>query len=107
MVKMAEDDRERIVALDRKRRGLRAELRGDVAEARHDLHPRTIMGRWTARKKAQVAEFADGTTRAAKKNAPVIGLAAGAILLFAARRPIFELYSRLRDKARHSKDEMI
>ncbi len=101
---MAEQDRETVIALDRKRRKLREELSGDAAQAKHDLHPSTVFNRWKADKKAQLANLAESGAQVAKKNAPFIGLAGAATLLFALRKPISKAFDKLRDKARDIKD---
>lgn len=98
------DERETVIELDRQRKGLRRELVSDVTQAKHDLNPRTMARRWTDRKRAQVGELADKGKHALKKNAPLIGLASAAILLFALRKPISKTIQKLRDKARDAKD---
>jgi hypothetical protein len=101
---MTEDTRDTVIKLDRQRRDLRAHLTGDVEQAKLDLHPRTLARRWTDRKRAQMADIADSGKHAFKKNAPLIGLAGTAILLFAARRPISNAINALRKKAQQAKD---
>jgi hypothetical protein len=100
---MTDDGRETVRALDDKRRDARARLNGDAGQARHDLHPRTLMRRWTERKKEQLADLADGGKKGLKKNAPLIGLTGAAILLFAARKPISKLFNSLREQAKDRK----
>lgn len=101
---MAEDTRDTVIKLDRRRRDRRAHLAGDVEQAKHDLHPRTLARRWTDTKRAQLADLADNGKRGLKKNAPLIGLAGTAILLFAARRPISNAINALREKMQQTKD---
>jgi hypothetical protein len=101
---MADEDRRKVIELDRHRRKLRGHLAGDMEQARHDLHPRTILRRWMGRKRAQLADIADSGKHAFKKNAPLIGLAGTAILLFAARRPISNTINALRNKVQQAKD---
>jgi hypothetical protein len=101
---MADEVRDNIIDLDRQRLGLRTALAGDMAQARHDLHPKTIARRWADRKREQLAGFAEDGKHGLKKNAPVIGLASAAILLFAARKPIAKAIHGAREKARQAKD---
>jgi hypothetical protein len=101
---MVEDTRDTVIKLDRQRRKLRAHLTGDVEQAKRDLHPRTLARSWTDRKRAQLANLADDGKHSFRKNAPLIGLAGTAILLFAARRPIFNAINALREKAQQAKD---
>jgi hypothetical protein len=101
---MADDARKTVMELDRQRRSLRANLTSDVEQARHDLHPRTLASRWKDRKRDQLGEIANGGKRVFKKNAPLIGLAGTAILLFAARRPISSAITKLRDRVQQEKD---
>lgn len=101
---MTDDVRDAITALNRKRKNLRANLLDDAQQAKHDLHPRNLVQRWTNQKKQQLAEAADSGKKNLAKNAPLVGLAGSAILLFVARKPIFKLYHTLRDKARQVKD---
>ena len=103
---MSEDMRETIRELDRQRQQQRSKLADDAALAKHDLHPRTLTKRWTARKRDQLGLMADNGKQSLKKNAPLIGLASAAILLFTARRPISKLFQQLRDKARQAKDKI-
>jgi hypothetical protein len=98
-------DRERIVALDRQRKDARVQLLGDTEQARHDLHPKTLWSRWTARQKAKATRAADKGSEILQKNAPLIGLAGAAILLLTARKPISDLYRKWRDHAPDAEDE--
>lgn len=101
---MADDARKTVMELDRQRRSLRANLTGDVGRAKHDLHPRTLAQRWTDRKRAQLADIAENGKQSFKKNAPLIGLAGTAILLFAARRPISKVINMLHTRLQQGKD---
>lgn len=98
------DDRKKVIELNRQRHDARASLASDVDQAKYDLHPRTIAQRWTDQKRAQLADLADNGKQTLKKNAPLIGLASTAILLFAARRPISNAINALREKAQQAKD---
>jgi hypothetical protein len=98
------DTRETVIALNRRRKSLRAELTGDFDQAKRDLHPRTLIQRFTHRKRRQLAKLADEGKDALKKNAPLIGFASAAILLFAARKPIFKAIDNLRNLALDAKD---
>lgn len=98
------DDRQSVIEKDRQRRQARSALQGDLTEAKHDLHPRTMFDRWKGKKRAQLTELADNSRQTLKKNAPLIGLVGTAILLFAARKPISNAIDKLRDKARDAKD---
>jgi hypothetical protein len=100
---MTDDTRETILKLDRERQNARAKLTGDAEQAKHDLHPRTLARRWTDDKRAKLADIVDDGKRTFKKNAPLIGLAGAAILLFSARRPISKVINHLRDKAKDQK----
>jgi hypothetical protein len=102
---MRDDARDRVIELDRRRLGLREVLSDDVVKAKHDLHPKTMASRWTNRKRAQMANLTDSSKQNLKKNAPLIGLASAAILLFAARKPISNAISHLRKRAQRSKDQ--
>jgi hypothetical protein len=98
------NDRQSIIEKDRSRRQARAVLQGDVADAKHDLHPRTMLDRWKGKKRAQLADATDSTKQIFAKNAPLIGLAGAAILLFSLRKPISNAFTTLRDKVRQAKD---
>jgi hypothetical protein len=102
---MSDLDRETVKALDTKRRELRVALTGDVQQAKRDLHPRTLFGRWKQRKAEQISALAGSGKQNLANNAPLVGLAGAAILLFTARKPISRLYNRLRQKAQPPKDE--
>jgi hypothetical protein len=104
MIAMSEDARDAIIALNRERRDRRASLTGDLRQAKIDLHPRTLFARWTGQKKLQITSAADIGKRKLAKNAPVIGLASAAILLFSSRKPILNLFHKLRTKAQQAKD---
>lgn len=101
---MSDDARDAIVALNHLRRERRAGLTGDFKQAKVDLHPRTLFTRWTGQKKLQIASAADIGKQKLEKNAPLIGFAGGAILLFSARKPILNLFHKLRSKAQQAKD---
>ena len=101
---MSDDTRDRVIALDRERRNVRTHLVADAERAKHDLHPRTLIARWKGRKRQQLNSAADTGKQALAKNAPLIGLAGAAILLFTARKPISRLYQQLRNKTRQVKD---
>jgi hypothetical protein len=102
---MPDDARDKVMELDRRRLCLRQTLSGDVEQAKHDLHPKTIIRRWTNRKRVQMTDLAESSKESLKKNAPLIGLASAAILLFAARKPISNAISNLRERAQRSKDQ--
>lgn len=101
---MSDDTRDKVFALDQERRNLRTHLVSDAEQARHDLHPHTLIERWKGRKRQQLSSAAETGKLTLAKNAPLIGLAGAALLLFTARKPIFLLYQQLRDKARQVKD---
>ena len=101
---MTDDARNKVIALDQKRRSLRKHLVGDAEQAKHALHPRTLIKRWKGRKRQQLTSVAETGKQALANNAPLIGFAGAAILLFAARKPIFQLYHQLRTKKRQVKD---
>ena len=101
---MPDNSRDKVIALDQERRNLRTHLVGDAEQAKHDLHPRTLIERWKGRKRQQLTSAAETGKQILANNAPLIGLAGAAILLFTARKPIFRLYQQLREKARQVKD---
>ncbi len=101
---MTDDPRDAITAFNRERKNLRANLLDDAQQAKHDLHPRNLVQRWTNQKKQQLTAAADSGKKNLAKNAPLIGLAGTPALLFVARKPIFKLYHTLREKARQVKD---
>lgn len=101
---MQDDARIKIIALDQERRNLRTHLVGDAEQAKHDLHPRTLIERWKGRKRQQLTSAAETGKQTLAKNAPLIGLAGAAILLFTARKPISRYYHQLRNKTRQVKD---
>jgi hypothetical protein len=100
---MTDEARDTVRQLDRQRQCARARLTGDAEQAKHDLHPRTLARRWTDQKKEQFANLADSGKQSFRKNAPLIGLAGTAILLFSLRKPISKFVSDLRDKAKDRK----
>jgi hypothetical protein len=104
MTAMTDDNRDKVIALDRERRNLRTHLIGDAEQAKHDLHPRTLIERWKGRKRQQLTSAAKTGKQSLTRNAPLIGLAGAAILIFAARKPIFVFYHQLRNKKRQVKD---
>ncbi len=103
---MSDPNRDAIMALNRKRRDMRFALTGDVAQAKKDLHPRNLMQRWKVRKREQLAALSASAKHNLANNAPLIGLAGAAILLFVARKPISKAYIHLRNKAQQSKDRI-
>jgi hypothetical protein len=107
MMVMADNVRDKIIDLDRQRLGLRSTLAGDMAQAQHDLHPRTLVQRWTDRKRAQISDLAEDGRKGLKKNAPMIGLASAVILLFAARRPISKAVEYARQKGQQKRDNIL
>jgi hypothetical protein len=104
MTAMTDDNRDKVIALDRERRNLRTHLADDAEQAKHDLHPRTLIQQWKGRKRQQLTAAAATGKQTFTKNAPLIGLAGAAILLFTARKPISQLYHQLRNKKRQVKD---
>jgi hypothetical protein len=104
MTIMSDPDREIIKTLDRNRRDIRSALTSGVAQAKQDLHPRTFVQRWKGLKLKQLAALSESGKQTLASNAPLIGLAGTAILLFAARRPISKLYHQMRTKVQKSKD---
>jgi hypothetical protein len=100
---MTDESREVIYRLNNNRKAAREKLGGDAEQAKHDLHPRTLMQRWKHKKQVQLAQFTDSGKQSLAKNAPLIGLAGAAILLFAARRPISHAIEQLRHKAKDRK----
>jgi hypothetical protein len=100
---MTDESREAVHQRNRERLQARAKLGLDAGHAKYDLHPRTLARRWTDKKRAQISDLASSGKDGLKKNAPLIGLASAALLLFAARRPIFQIVMQLRKKAEDKK----
>jgi hypothetical protein len=100
---MTDDARKTVRQLDSQRQSARARLTGDAEQAKRDLHPRTLARRWTDDKRAKLADLADSGKHSLKKNAPLIGLAGAAILLFSLRKPISDAIHHLRDNAKDRK----
>ena len=101
---MSDDTRDKVIALDQERRNLRTHLVAGAEQAKHDLHPRSLIERWKGRKRQQLTSAAETGKQTLANNAPLVGLAGAAILLFSARKPIFRLYQQLRNKTRQAKD---
>ena len=101
---MSDDTRDKVIALDRERRNLRTHLVGDAEQAKHNLHPRALIERWSGQKRQQLISAAERVKQTLANNAQLIGLAGAAILLFTARKPISRLYQQLRSKAQNVKD---
>jgi hypothetical protein len=103
---MADLDRQTVREHDRRRKALRESLLSDAEQARHDLHPKTLAQRWTTRQMARLADAGAEARQKVAKKAPLIGIGAAAILLFAARKPISEWLNSLRNrKANQEGDE--
>ncbi len=102
---MSDPERDAIVDRDQLRKALRQSLMTDVEQARHDLHPRTIANRWTSKQKARLSNAGASARQNIAKNAPLIGIGAVAVLLFAARKPISNWIHRLRDRRTNEKGD--
>ena len=103
---MTDLERETVLQRDQARKQLRKTLLSEVEQAKHNLHPRTISARWTAKQKARLADASASARQNAAKNAPLIGFVAAAGLLFAARKPISDWIERFRNrKPREEGDE--
>jgi hypothetical protein len=85
---MIDPDREAVLERDLKRKALRESLLSDAEKARHDLHPKNLFARWTTRQKKRFGAAGNAARQKVAKNAPLIGIGAAAILLFAVRKPI-------------------
>jgi hypothetical protein len=85
---MTDPDRDAVIMHDRNRKALRELLLTDAKMARHDLHPKALAARWMTRQKKRLAEAGSAAQQQVAKNAPLIGIGAAAILLFAVRKPI-------------------
>lgn len=105
VMSMTDPDREAILERDQTRKAMRQTLRSDIEQAKHDLHPRTISTRWTARQKSKLVDAGTSAKQNIAKNAPLIGIVAAAGLLFAARKPISNWIERLRDRKRNEKGD--
>ena len=101
---MPETERDTVLKLDARRKVARAQLSGDMTQARSDLHPKTLVRRWADDKRGKVAKVAETGVQTLQKNAFWIGLAGSAILLFSARRPITKLYQQWRNRAAESEE---
>lgn len=93
---MPDPERETVTALDRQRKIQRATLSADVEQAKHDLHPKTLLQRWTDRQRVRLLHTSDTARQKVANNAPVIGLAGLGILLFSLRKPISGWMSKFR-----------
>lgn len=102
---MTDPRREIIKALDKQRHAMRTTLSGDVAQAKQNLHPRTLAQQWKDKKRQQLLALSDSGKHNLAKKAPLIGIAGAAILLFSARKPIFKIIQNLRNSARQPKDD--
>jgi hypothetical protein len=89
--------RETVKALDRQRKMQRAALATDVERVKHDLHPKTLLQRWTDRQRVRLLRTSDTAKQKVAKNAPVVGLAGLGILLFSLRKPISGWIKKIRD----------
>ncbi len=98
VIRMAEPDRKAVMERDHRRKALRKSLLSDASQARHDLHPKALAARWTARQKMRLADLGIDARQKLAKNAPLIGIGAAAILLFAARKPILAWVDGLRKR---------
>lgn len=101
---MMSEDRKKVIALSQKRRILRTHFLGEAKQAKHDLHPRTLIAQWKGRKRQQFSSATKAGKKVLVNNASLIGIAGASILLFTARKPIFRLYNQFRNKARQAKD---
>jgi hypothetical protein len=99
---MMTDDRNKVITLDQRRRGLRRTVKSEVVQARHDLAPATIVGRWKSRKRTELAKVMDKSRATLSKNAPAIGLAGVALLLFAGRKPILRVIKSFKERTTKS-----
>lgn len=98
------ESRENVRQLNRLRMDRRAALQGDFARAKVDLHPRNMMARWTERQIGTLKTKGGQARGMVRKNAPVLGAAAGALLLFVTRKPIFDFIRRHRENRAQNKD---
>ena len=104
---MPDPDRDIVKALDRQRKKLRATLTADVEQAKHSLHPKTLLQRWTDRQRVRLLHTTDTAKQKVANNAPVIGLAGLGILLFSIRKPISGWMSKFRaPKPEADKDDV-
>ncbi|RDV06806.1 hypothetical protein DXH95_05235 [Sphingorhabdus pulchriflava] len=94
---MPDPERETVKALDRERKIQRAALTTDLEQARHDLHPQTLLQRWSARQRDRLLSATGTAKQKVANNAPAIGLAGIGILLFSLRKPISGWMNKFRD----------
>ncbi len=89
-------DRDSVILSNAERRYLRRKFKGSMAVTRDVLNPRNQLRRLVGRKTTQAKKIADETIRIAKSNAPIIGVIGVSALLIAARGPISNWISKLR-----------
>lgn len=100
------ETRDDVRRLNRTRMAKRTSLLAGLDRAKVDLHPRNVASKWVER---QIGALKAKTGRAsglARQNAPMLGAAACALLLFSARKPIFEFIRRFREKRASNKDDV-
>lgn len=103
---MADSDREIVRELDQARKAMRSSLLLDVQQARHDLQPRVIAARWAERQLNRAARGKANAVQTITNNAPAIGAGIAAVLLFAARKPIWKWFQRLGNRRLPSKEDV-
>jgi hypothetical protein len=89
-------DRDSVILSNAERRYLRRKFKGSLAVTRDVLNPRNQLRRLVGRQTTQAKKIADETIHIAKINAPIIGVIGVSALLIAARGPISNWISRLR-----------
>lgn len=89
-------DRDSVILSNAERRYLRRKFKGSMAVTRDVLNPRNQLRRLVGRKTTQAKKIADETIQIAKSNAPIIGVIGVSALLIAARGPISNWISKLR-----------
>jgi hypothetical protein len=101
---MTDPIRQKLIEQDRARKNQRQSLQVGMLQAKHDLHPKILVERWITQKKSKLSAVTQSTRQNLEKNAPFIGVAGLAVLLFTARKPISRLWMRLRERS-HVREE--
>lgn len=97
-------ERKSVILSDAERRNLRRKLRGSVDLAQDVLNPRNQLMRLADRSKTGAKQLAADTAKVAKKNASLLGAVGLGVLLFAARRPISNWISKMRQSRTKTPD---
>lgn len=97
-------ERKSVILSDAERRNLRRKLKGSVEVAQDVLNPRNQLRRFVDRTTTKAKHVAGEAAGVARKNAPLIGAVGLGALLFAARRPISNWISKMRQSRTKTPD---